>query len=170
MKKVFTFGTLFFLLTGFGLVFAQDDVKKYPSCFYCGMDRAKFAHSRMHLKYDDGSTLGTCSIRCAAVDMALFIDKAAVNFLVADYNTKKLIDAEKASWIIGGDKMGVMTRRAKWAFGDKKDAEEFIKTHGGELASFEKAIEATYADMYKDNKMIREKRKMMRMKKMKKDN
>ena len=52
-------------------------------------------------------------------------------------------------------------------FEDKKNAEEFISTHGGKLASFEEAIEATYADMYKDNKMIREKRKMMREKKMK---
>jgi hypothetical protein len=64
--------------------------------------------------------------------------------------------------------MGVMTKRAKWAFGDKKDAEAFVAAHGGKPASFEEAMEAAYADMYKDNKMIREKRKMMRMKKMKK--
>jgi len=51
-----------------------------------------------------------------------------------------------------------------------KDAETFIGAHGGEIASFEEAIEAAYADMYQDNKMIRQKRKMMREKKMKKDN
>jgi len=44
-----------------------------------------------------------------------------------------------------------------------KDAETFIGAHGGTPASFEEAIEATYADMYKDTRMIREK-------KMKKDN
>ncbi len=169
MKKILAIGTLFFLLTGFCLVYAQDDINKYPSCFYCGMDRAKFAHSRMHLDYDDGSALGTCSLRCAAVDMALFIDKAPTGLQVADYNTKKLIDAEKAYWVIGGDKMGVMTKRAKWAFENKKDAEGFISAHGGNLASFEEAIEASYADMHKDNKMIREKRKKMREKKMKKE-
>jgi nitrous oxide reductase accessory protein NosL len=102
--------------------------------------------------------------------MAFMIDRSPATMWVGDYKTKKLVDAEKAYWVIGGDKMGVMTRRAKWAFEDKKDAEGFISAHGGKLASFEEAIEATYADMYKDNKMIREKRKMMREKKMKKDN
>ena len=169
MKKILTIGALFFLIAGSGLALAEDDIKRYASCFYCGMDRAKFAHSRMHLEYADGSALGTCSIRCTAVDMAFFIDKAPVTMWVGDYNTKKLIDAEKAHWVIGGDKMGVMTQRAKWAFENKKDAEAFISAHGGKSASFEEAIEATYADMYKDNKMIREKRKMMREKKMKKE-
>jgi len=171
MKKKLAIGTLFFLLTGFGLVFAQDDdITKHPACPYCGMDRAKFAHTRMLIEYEKGTPLGTCSIHCAAVDMAFMIDRSPVTMWVGDYNTKKLIDAEKAYWVIGGDKMGVMTQRAKWAFEDKKDAEAFISAHGGKLASFEEAIEATYADMYKDNKMIREKRKMMREKKMKKDN
>ena len=170
MKKKLTIGVLFFLLTGFGLAFAQDDITKHPACPYCGMDRAKFAHSRMLLDYDKGAVLGTCSIHCTAVDMAFMIDRSPVAMWVGDYKTKKLADAEKAYWVIGGDKMGVMTRRAKWAFEDKKDAEAFISAHGGTPASFEEAIEATYADMYKDNKMIREKRKMMREKKMKKDN
>ena len=168
MKKKLAIGTLFFLLTGFGLAYAQDDIKQHPSCSHCGMDRAKFAHTRMYVEYDDGSKLGTCSLRCTAVDLALFIDKAPKTMWVGDFNTKKLIDAEKAYWVIGGDKMGVMTKRAKWAFADKKDAEAFINVHGGTPASFEEAIEATYADMYKDTRMIREKRKMMREKKMKK--
>ena len=168
MRKVLFLGLLIFLLTGLGMALAQDDVKRYPSCFYCGMDRAKFAHSRMHLEYDDGSTLGTCSLRCAAVDMALFIDKAPINMKIGDYKTKKLVDAEKAYWVIGGDKMGVMTKRAKWAFGTKEDAEAFIGAHGGSLTTFEEAIKAAYADMYMDTKMIREKRKKMRKKKMKK--
>jgi nitrous oxide reductase accessory protein NosL len=169
MKKILAVSAMIILLTGIGMAFAQDDIKRFPSCFYCGMDRAKFAHSRMHVEYDDGSTLGTCSLRCTAVDMALFIDKAPVTMRVADYKTKKLVDVEKAHWVIGGDKMGVMTKRAKWAFENKKDAEGFISVHGGKPATFEEAIEATYADMYKDNKMIREKRKKMRMKKMKKE-
>ena len=171
MKKNLAIGTLFFLLTGFGLVFAQDDdITKHPACPYCGMDRAKFAHTRMLIEYEKGTPLGICSIHCAAVDMAFMIDMSPVTMWVGDYNTKKLIDAEKAHWVIGGDKMGVMTQRAKWTFENKKDAEAFISTHGGKPASFEEAIEATYADMYKDTRMIREKRKMMREKKMKKDN
>ena len=40
---------------------------------------------------------------------------------------------------------------------------------GMDRADFEAAIKATFENMYQDTKMIRKKRKMMRMKKMKKD-
>jgi len=52
-----------------GLTLAQDDVKKHASCKYCGMNRAQFAHSRVFIEYEDGTTEGTCSIHCAAVDL-----------------------------------------------------------------------------------------------------
>jgi nitrous oxide reductase accessory protein NosL len=59
--------------------------------------------------------------------------------------------------------MGVMTKRAKWAFGKKEDAEKFKAENGGDLASFEQVIKASYEDMYADTKMIRERRKMRKM-------
>lgn len=149
---------------GSGLAFAQDDIAKHPSCPFCGMDRQKFAHSRIYVEYDDGSTLGTCSIHCAAVDMAVHIDKAPLKIQVGDYNTKQLIDAETAVWIIGGNKPGVMTHRAKWAFGTKAAAEAYAQENGGNIAGFEEVMEATYEDMNKDTKMIRERRKAKRMK------
>jgi copper chaperone NosL len=145
------------------VAFAQDDIKKYSSCKYCGMDREKFAHSRMFVEYDDGTSLGTCSLHCMAVELAIHIDKTPKAILVGDYNSKILIDAEKASWVIGGSKMGVMTKKAKWAFGTKEDAEKFIKENGGEAATFDTAIKTAYEDMYADTKMIRERRKMKRM-------
>ena len=72
-----------------------DELKKYPKCPYCGMDRAKFAHSRVLVDYEGGSAFGACSLHCAAVDMAVHIDKTPKAIMVGDYNTKKLIDAEK---------------------------------------------------------------------------
>lgn len=144
-------------------VFAQDDVKKYPACKYCGMDREKFGHSRMLVEYEDGTSLGTCSLHCMAVELAIHIDKTPKAILVGDYNSKTLADAEKASWVIGGNKMGVMTKRAKWAFAKKEDAERLKAENGGELASFEQAIKAAYEDMHADTKMIRERRKMKKM-------
>lgn len=145
------------------LAFAQEDIKKYPSCKYCGMSREQFAHSRMLVEYDDGTAEGACSLHCMAVELALHIDKTPKAIWVGDLNEKKLIDAEKASWIIGGNKMGVMTRTAKWAFEKKDDAEKFKKENGGDSASFEQAIKAAYEDMYADTKMIRERRKMRKM-------
>jgi nitrous oxide reductase accessory protein NosL len=154
----------FFFLAGmFAFAEAQEDVQKHSSCKYCGMNRQQFAHSRMHLEYDDASTVGTCSIHCAAVDLAINIDKTPKTIQVGDYNSKALIDAEKASWVIGGSKMGVMTKRAKWAFEKKGDAEKFIKENGGENATFDVAMKAAYEDMYADTKMIRERRKMKKM-------
>lgn len=145
--------------------FAAQDQTEHPACKYCGMDRNTFAHSRVYIKYDDNSTMGTCSLHCAAMDMALNIDKAPVSIQVGDFNTKELIDAEKAFWVIGGSKMGVMTKRAKWAFGTKEAADAFVKEFGGQPAGFDQAIKASFEDMNDDVKMIREKRKMMRMKK-----
>ncbi len=96
-----------------GIAFAYEDITKHSSCPHCGMDRAKFAHSRMYIEYDDGSPVGTCSLHCAALDLAINIGKSQKTIQVGDYNTKDLIDAEKAYWVLGGSKMGVMTIRAK---------------------------------------------------------
>jgi nitrous oxide reductase accessory protein NosL len=145
-------------------VTAGDDVRTYAGCKYCGMNREKFAFSRVLIEYDDGTSVGLCSIRCAAVDLANNLDKAPKSIRVGDYGTRQLVDAEKAFWVIGGSKQGVMTRQAKWAFANKADAEKFVKENGGKLATFDEALKAAYDDMYQDTRMIREKRKMMRMK------
>jgi copper chaperone NosL len=165
MKKRALCGLLVmaFLLMGIA-AYAEtmQDIQAHKSCKYCGMDREKFAHSRMLTEYGDGSSFGSCSIHCTALDLAQSFDKQIKAIMVADYNKKNLIDAEKAYWVIGGNKPGVMTKTAKWAFADKKDAEAFIKEHGGKLANFEDAMQVTFEDMYNDTKMIREKRAKMK--------
>jgi len=164
MKRFFDFVVIVIcLLLTAGAAFAQDDIKKHPSCKYCGMDRAKFAHTRVFVEYEGGTTEGTCSIHCAAIDFALNIDKIPKMIQVGDYNTKMLVDVEKGFWVIGGSKPGVMTKRAKWAFAKKTDAEKFVSENGGNLASFEQAIKAAFEDMYTDTKMIQERRKMPKM-------
>ena len=164
MKKVLILSTLFLFSSALPMaLFAQEDVQKHPSCKYCGMDRAKFAHSRLYVVFEDGSTQGTCSIHCAAVDFALNIDKTPKTMQVGDFYAKMLVDAEKAFWVLDGNKPGVMTRRAKWAFAKKEDAERFIKESGGSGISFDQAFKAAFEDMYEDTKMIQERRKMRRM-------
>ena len=165
MKKVFVFCLMMVLVFSFSLaVQAQEDIQKIASCKYCGMDRAKFAHSRMLIEYSDGTVVGTCSIHCAAVDLALNIDKTPKSIMVGDFSTKALIDAEKASWVLGGSVMGVMTKKAKWAFAQPGGADTFISQNGGKLATYDEAMKAAYEDMYADTKMIRDKRKMKMMK------
>ena len=125
-----------FLLSVAGIAFAQEDVKQAPSCAYCGMDRTKFAHTRMFVTYEDGSKVGICSIHCLALDLAINIDKTPSFIEAGDYISKNLIDAEKAFWVIGGSKPGVMTKQAKWAFAKKVYAEKFIREHGGTPCDF----------------------------------
>lgn len=138
---------------------AESDIAAHASCAYCGMDRQQFGHSRMLIVYDDGTSVGVCSVHCAAMDLALHLDKTPTAIKVGDYFSRELIDAETASWVIGGEKPGVMTRRAKWAFGKREDAERFIQENGGRLAGFEEVLKAAYEDMYDDTRMIRERRK-----------
>jgi nitrous oxide reductase accessory protein NosL len=139
-----------------------EDVTAAPSCTHCGMDREKFGASRMLVVYEDGSKVGLCSLHCAAVELAVVLDKSPASLLVADRDTRALVDAEKAAWVIGGSLPGVMTKRAKWAFAERAAALAFVKANGGAVATFEEAVKAAYEDMYGDSKMIREKRKAMR--------
>lgn len=164
MKKIVS-GLVLTVFAFASLLFAADlaDVERFGDCRYCGMDRGKFAHSRMLIEYEDGSAVGLCSLHCAAVELATTLDRTPLAIRVADYGSKDLIDAEKAIWVLGGSQGGVMTGRAKWAFADPADAEKFLAQYGGTLASFEEAIKAAYEDMYQDTRMIREKRKMKRM-------
>jgi copper chaperone NosL len=143
-------------------VFAQDDIAKHKSCKYCGMDREKFAFSRVLIEYEDGTAVGTCSIHCAAIDLATNIDKTPKVIWVGDFKTRELVDVEKAFWVMGGSKPGVMTKNAKWAFGKSEDAKEFMAANGGDPGTFDQAMKAAFEDMYADTKMIRDKRKAMK--------
>jgi nitrous oxide reductase accessory protein NosL len=140
------------------------DVVQSPTCRHCSMDRGKFSHSRMLIEYEDGSQAATCSLHCAAVELANAIDRTPVAIRVADYDTKELLNVDKAVWVMGGSKSGVMTARAKWAFASREAAERFIKANGGVISTFDEAIKAAYEDMYQDTKAIRERRLMKRLK------
>ncbi len=134
-------------------------------CQYCGMQKTQFGHSWMIITHIDGNEEAICSIHCAAIDMALHTHKPISRITVGDYGTHKQIPAESAFWVIGGDKTGVMTARAKWAFETKADADRFIETHGGEHADFDAVIKAAFEDMYQDTLMIQKKRQMMKFRK-----
>ena len=125
---------------------SHPDVKMYKACPHCGMDREKFAHSRMLITYTDGTSAGTCSLHCAVTELKANKVKTVKTVEAADLNSKKLIDVEKATWVVGGSRSGVMTRTPKWAFAKKDDAAAFIKKNGGRLASYKEALELAEKD------------------------
>ena len=137
---------------------ADKDVEKIPSCQYCGMDREKFASTRMLVEYANGTTIGTCSIHCAAVDLAQSFGKEIKALKVADFRSGRLTDAEAASWVIGAAIPGVMAAKSRVAFTDKADADAFRKEKGGEIGNFDTAITSTYCDMWPDTQAIRSRR------------
>lgn len=157
MKKLFIIALFAITAT---YAFAADDITQFPSCKYCGMHRDMYNFSRTYIEYNNGKAEGFCSIHCAAVDLAVNIDKSPNKIFVGDYGTKELINAETAFWVIGGSKPGVMTKRAKWAFMAQADADKFVNEFGGSRGSFDTAMVAAYEDMYQDTKMIRERRAM----------
>ena len=122
------------------------DANEIRACELCGMNRKILSYSRMLIEYDDGTKVGTCSIHCTVLDLDAHHEKGAKVLLVGDYRSKNLVEAEKAVWVIGGKKRGVMTVRAKWAFARRTDAEGFIKKNGGKLANFDDAMQAARED------------------------
>jgi copper chaperone NosL len=139
MKKLIMFLVMCLLLTVAAAI-AADRVENPKPCKQCGMDRVAFSYSRMLILYADGTTAGTCSLNCAAVEMKENKGKQVKSLKVADYNSRKLMDARTATWVIGGVKSGVMTAVPKWAFAKKNDAQSFVKENGGRVTNFDEAL------------------------------
>ena len=126
---------------------ANDDISLHRSCSQCGMDRKMYGYSRMLIRYEDGSQTGVCSLHCAVTGMKARKGKQATALLVADRNTRELIPAGKAIWTIGGNKRGVMTPLAKWAFATNESAGKFVSAYGGKIVSWDSALTAARKDV-----------------------
>lgn len=150
----------------------ENDIDKYPKCPYCGMDRKMFHHSRMLVHYSDDLADGTCSLHCAAISLSLNVDREPKGIYVADVaaaaDSKPLIEVGKATFLVGSQLKGVMTKRSKVAFGSAEAAKAAQASHGGELADFDQTLLAAYSDMAQDVSMIRKMREERRKKMMQK--
>jgi copper chaperone NosL len=144
----------------------QDDLRKYPTCPYCGMDRRHLHHTRMLVRYSDDLPDATCSLHCAALSLSLNIDRGPKAIYVADNagveDAKPLIEVEKAVFLVGSALAGVMTKRSKVAYGSEAAAAAIQAANGGDLMDFDKALRAAYADMAEDVAMIRKNREERR--------
>ena len=124
-------------------------------CKYCGMNCQHYAKSRMLIEYDGIPAQATCSLHCAASELASAKNRRLKSIQVGDFATSEMINADKAHWVIGGSQPGVMTMTATWAFNKRIDAETFIKNNGGKLGDFNDAIDAIYEDLKSTTKMIK---------------
>jgi copper chaperone NosL len=128
---------------------AQDDIDAHRSCATCNMDRKAFGYSRMLVQYEDGAVVGICSLRCAVVEVDAHQKRKVKSLLVADRDSRTLIDAEHAIGVMGGKKPGVMTQQPKWAFQSMAGAEAFIKANGGKIVTWAEALAAAREELAK---------------------
>ncbi|MFN8091134.1 MAG: nitrous oxide reductase accessory protein NosL [Vicinamibacteria bacterium] len=128
-----------------------NDIAKYPSCHYCGMDRRRFHHTRMLVHYGDGTVDPLCSLRCAVTSLTLHLGKVPRAIWVGDNaaggDPMPLTDAEKATYLIDSSIRGVMTRRSKVAYSTPEAAARARAEHGGETAAFDATLLAAYTDV-----------------------
>jgi copper chaperone NosL len=147
--KTFILSLIVLLLIVPATILKADAVEPPQKCQLCNMDRTMFGYSRMVVEYSDGTTAGVCSLHCAVADQLNNKSKQVKSMKVADYNTKELIDAKTATWVVGGKIKGVMTAQAKWAFAKEQDAKDFIKKNGGDISSFDNARKITEKECIK---------------------
>lgn len=144
----------------------KDELRKYPKCPYCGMDRTQFQHSRHLVQYADDLVDGTCSIHCLAISLSLNIDRGPKAIWAADFGSpdsiKPMLNVDTATYLVGSGLPGVMTGRSKKAFASAEAAKAAQTQHGGETGDFNYALQAAYADMARDTIAIRKRREEMR--------
>jgi len=151
LKHVTSILFIIILFTIAGLsALAQSDIDAHRNCANCGMDRKAYGFSRMLIQFEDGTEVGVCSLHCALMEIDARQESKVKALLVADRNTRTLIDAEKAVWVLGGKKGGVMTKHAKWAFASKDTADKFIAAYGGKIVSWGEALAAAREDLAKE--------------------
>ncbi|MGB9082637.1 MAG: nitrous oxide reductase accessory protein NosL [Desulfuromonadaceae bacterium] len=127
-------------------VSAGSDIDDFRSCSQCGMDRKAYGYSRVIVTYKDGRTAGVCSLHCAVTDIDADKKRDVASVMVADRDSRVLIHAEKAVWVMGGRKRGVMTQRAKWAFASQEAAQSFVDSNGGQIITWDAALQAARED------------------------
>lgn len=100
--RLFVIFILVMALFGMGnsSAFARDDISEHRECVRCGMDRKAYGFSRMLIVYEDGTSVGVCSLHCAVVELDANKGRTVRSLLVADRKTRLLIDAEKAVWVM----------------------------------------------------------------------
>lgn len=135
----------------------SGDAKAF--CPNCGMNLPMF-YKTNHAATIDGKVKQYCSIHCLAEDIEKGLKPTEIK--VVDVSTLKFIDASKAHYVVGSRQKGTMSMTSKYAFANQTEAETFAKVNGGEVSSFDAALQKAREEFQNDSKNIEEKRAKMR--------
>jgi len=137
----------------------KEDVKAY--CPICGMSLQQFYKTSHGVYLKDGTAKQYCSMRCLAADWNS-IESKVKKVVVTDAKSEKLIDAEKAFYVVGSKVLGTMSMTSKIAFANQKDAEVFQQSYGGDMMNFKDAFAKAQASLKMDvDAFIQKKQKGM---------
>jgi hypothetical protein len=154
MRKRLIIFTLILVSALFFFTMVHAEEQKY--CPLCSMNLKMFWKTTHWLTFADGTRSGYCSIHCASI----VYQKRAANidrWEVADYDTKELINAHKAHFLIGSDLPGTMTPVSKLAFASLDVAKKYQKEHGGTISTFDDALRRAIEGRGEDMAMIKKK-------------
>jgi nitrous oxide reductase accessory protein NosL len=152
-----------------------NELAKHPRCRYCGMERAKFSHTRHLLVYEDDSVEGTCSLHCAAISLSLNMDRGPKAIYAGDAGSpdkiRPLVLVDRAFYVLDASKPGTMTRASKFAYASRAAADaaaagEAAAKAGAKVVDFNAALMAAYVGMAEDTALLRKRRGEMRRKMM----
>jgi hypothetical protein len=131
------------LLTGFILVllfFTWGQAWADPQgCSICGMDVSRYVHVKYVVSTTDGKTYTTCGVQCGLTFQIRSGDKFK-SAVATDLITHKEVEAKKAFYVY---KSSVITDMGPGfiAFSIKTNAEKFQKGFGGEVLTYQEALE-----------------------------
>ena len=128
------------------------DLAQYPDCLNCGMSRKSCAHTRMVVEYADGTRRAECSLHCLLADFVEQPGREPKRILAADYDDRKLVEAEKCSWVRYDNANECMGSKVMLAFRSDQGADKFIASFGGRKLTFDEALKLTYADLKAERK------------------
>lgn len=144
----------------------ENDIEKYPTCPYCGMDRRYNHSSRMLIQFSNDLPDPLCSIHCAAISLALNLSLDPKAIWVGDNATEEeprpLVEVGKATFLVGSKLPGVMTWNSKVAYGSPEAAAAAQAAHGGELMDFARTMKVSFADLADDVDRMRRNREERR--------
>ena len=150
-----------------------NELTKYPRCRYCGMERAKFSHTRHLLVYEDDSVEGTCSLHCSAISLSLNMDRGPKVIYAGDAgaagDNKPLVAVDKMHYVVDPSKPGTMTKVSNSAYANRAAADAAASTEaaakaGAKVQDFNAALTSAYLVMAEDTIMLRKRRGEMRKK------
>lgn len=132
-----------------------DSSKEF--CNVCGMHLSKYYKTSHVTEFKNGHKEQYCSLHCQTQIHEDHEEKIK-NIQVVDTNSLKLIDAKKASYVVGSSKEGTMSSVSEYAFATKPEAEKFKNEFGGNIHSFDETLKLAKDKLKKDNELLDEKR------------